>query len=133
MTGHPGATAVRIAGSHFVPDEMPFLQNLTQFDFHHRLAATSGPALVCFTAPACGACKRLRQVLGGTSWGPLALFEVDAGRDLALTREFEVFHLPAMFLFVDGRFHCELQAEATPDHLRHAIDAALRAPAQEAP
>lgn len=104
-------------------------------DFHHRLAETPGVSLVLFTGPACGACKRLKQILAEQSalFADIHLFEVDAGRDMALTREFGVFHLPAMFLFRDGDYHCALHSEAQPQHLRVAIDAALARPAEEAP
>lgn len=114
---------------------MSRLQSLDQFDFHHRLEQLPGVSLVLFTGPACGACKRLKRVLEGEPllFAELRLFEVDAQRDMALTREFGVFHLPAMFLYRDGAFHCELHSEATAHHLRHAIDAALAAPPQEAP
>jgi len=111
------------------------LARLDQFTFHHRLASTAGDALVIFTGPACGACRRLKRVLEehAEQFTDLRLFEVDAGEDMALTREFEVFHLPAMFLFRDGHFHCELHSEAQPQQLRRAIDAAFAAPAQEQP
>ena len=114
---------------------MPGIRQLDQFGFHHTLEASAGPALVFFTGPACGACKRLRRVLEEAAplFADIALFEVDAERDMGLVREFEVFHLPAMFLFRDGRFHCELHSEPTPPRLREAIDAALAAPSQEAP
>lgn len=104
-------------------------------DFHHRLAVTPGVSLVLFTGPACGACKRLKQVLAEQRelFADVHLFEVDAERDMALTREFGVFHLPAMFLFRDGDYHCELHSEAQAGRLRAAIDAALAGPAEEAP
>ncbi len=110
-------------------------QQLDQFDFHHALEEVAGVSLVFFTAPACGACKQLKRVLAEHSdrFSDIHLFEVDAQRELGVTREFGVFHLPAMFLFRDGVFHCELHAEARPDHLREAIHAALAAPAREAP
>jgi len=110
-------------------------RRLDQFNFHHVLAETEGVSLVYFTAPVCGACRQLKRVFerhaGEFAW--LNLFEVDAEQELALTREFEVFHLPAMFLFRDGDFHAELQAEATPQGLRAAVEAALAAEPQEAP
>jgi len=111
------------------------MQRLDQFTFHHTLAESRGVSLVIFTGPACSACRRLKAVLEGSGkmFSDLRLFEVDAGDDMALTREFEVFHLPAMFLFRDGEFHCELHSEAQPQRLRAAIDAALITPAGEAP
>ena len=110
----------------------PF-QQLDQFNFHHSLESAPGVSLVVFTGPACGACKTLKQVLEDPRFGELNLFEVDAGEEMGLTREYNVFHLPAMFLFIAGRFHCELQAEAQPARLRTAIDAALGGPPGEAP
>ncbi len=111
------------------------LKSLDQFSFHQTLAETRGTALVIFTGPACSACRRIKAVLEGSGqlFADLHIFEVDAGDNLALTREFEVFHLPAMFLFRDGEYHCELHAEAQPQRLRVALDAALAAPGQEAP
>ncbi len=111
------------------------LARLEQFEFHHVLGAAPGNSLVIFTGPACGACTRLKAVLTAERqlFADLHLFEVDAQRDMALTREFGVFHLPAMFLYRDGEFHCELHSEAVAGRLRAAIDAALAAPAQEAP
>lgn len=111
------------------------MKRLDQFSFHAVLAETRGPALVIFTGPACGACRHLKAVLEGSGqlFADLQLFEVDAGDDMALTHEFEVFHLPAMFLFCDGAYHGALHSEAQPQRLRGAIDAALAAPGQEAP
>ena len=83
------------------------LQQLTQFDFHHRLAETPGPSLVWFSGPGCGACRQLRRLFESNpdAFSGLQLFEVDAQQDMALTREFEVFHLPSLFLFLDGHYH----------------------------
>jgi len=108
---------------------------LDEFGFHHRLASTRGPALVMFTSIGCGSCRVWKQLLGAyhAQHPELALFEVDAGHAQALAREFSVFHLPALFLYRDGHFHCALQSEARPEKLRAAILAALAAPAQEAP
>lgn len=108
---------------------------VSQFEFHHLLEEVPGPALVLFTGPDCGACRQLKAVLaedGGILDG-VRLFEVDVERDMALMREFEVFHLPALFLFSDGQFHCELHSEPRPQRIREAIDAALARPPEEAP
>ncbi len=111
------------------------LPALNQFDFHAGLAAAAGTALVAFTAPGCGGCRHLRHVLLDVrrrqpDWH---LFEVDAQRDQALASEFEVFHLPTVFLFRDGAFHCELRAEASTSAIVAAALEALRRPAEEAP
>lgn len=114
---------------------MTGIRILEQFEFHHVLEETPGVSLVMFAGPACGSCRRFKQVLTDylARHDDLTVFEVDAERDLALTHEFEVFHLPGLFLFVDGRFHGELQSDAHPERLRAAIAARLAQPAEEAP
>lgn len=97
----------------------PLLQRLDQFNFYSTLADTPGPALVLFTAGACGACRHWKQLLQGFSRSDgIPGFEVDAGLDQALAQEFELFHLPALFLFVDGEFHRPLQCAANLTGLR---------------
>ncbi|MCB1774405.1 MAG: thioredoxin family protein [Gammaproteobacteria bacterium] len=108
---------------------------LDQFDFHPTLMHTTGIALVTFSSVDCGSCRHLRQVMQVVAREQPAwqLFEVDAQRDAALTREFDVFHLPALFLFADGEFHCEIHAEATPAAIIAATLAGLAQPPKEAP
>jgi thioredoxin-like negative regulator of GroEL len=111
------------------------VHQLDQFDFHPYLSGKTGTTLVSFISPDCGACRHLHRILGEVNsrrpdW---TLCVVDAQRDAALTREFEVFHLPTLFLFSNGEFHCELQAEAQPEKIIDAVTAALQQPAQEAP
>lgn len=111
------------------------IERLDQFDYHHRLEETQGPALVFFTGPHCGSCHQLRRALGQyrSRYGGLAIFEVDAERDLGLARAMNVFHLPSMFLYRDGRFHCPLHSQPLPAQLRQAIQQGLQQPAQEEP
>lgn len=108
---------------------------LDQFNFHHALAETEGSSLVFFTSPACGSCKQLKRMFEQhqDEFGEIQLFEVDAQREMALTNEFNVFHLPAMFLYHDGEFHADLHAEPTARAILAAINAALSQPAMEAP
>lgn len=111
------------------------LESLDQFNFHHRLAQWPQPAIVAFGSPGCGACRHLKQVLEALApqhpnW---LLAEVDVQQDGALAREFDVFHLPAMFLFYRGDFHCALNAEASPAAIERAVEQALQQPAEEAP
>ncbi|AOV17763.1 thioredoxin [Acidihalobacter aeolianus] len=108
---------------------------LTQFDFHHRLADTPGTALVLFSTSGCGACRSMRAALATLrprhpEWH---FFEVDAGEDLALTREFEVFHLPGLFLYRGGRYHAAVQAEPLPARVEGAVAALAAQPPEEAP
>jgi len=111
------------------------LPQLDQFEFHHRLGRTPGLVIVVFTSHGCASCKAWRRLLADYRRRHLEthVFEVDAERDLALTREFGVFHLPALFLYLQGRYHCALQSEARMERLEAAIATALAAPPQEAP
>ena len=111
------------------------LPRLDQFDFHPRLATMTGTTLVMFTSPDCGGCRHLRRVFQEVrrrepGWH---VFEVDAQRDPALSNEFEVFHLPTVFLFQDGAFHCQLKAEARTAAIISSARFALQQPAEEAP
>jgi thioredoxin 1 len=111
------------------------LPTLEQFEFHHVLEDLSGIAIVLFSAQGCGACKAMRRSLielrhTRPEWH---IFEVDSQRDIALTREFEVFHLPSLFLFHDGNFHGQLHSEPLPRQLLASIAARLSQPAEEAP
>lgn len=108
---------------------------LTQFDFHHILAERRGLSLVYFTAPGCGACRQLKRLFEEheKAFASMHLFEVDAQQEMGLTREFEVFHLPALFLFLDGHYHAPIHAEPRVQSLLDAIEAAADAAPQEAP
>lgn len=117
------------------PIDNASLPRLSQFDLHARLNGMTGIALLTFTGPACGSCRHLRRVLLELrrlrpQW---QLYEVDAEREPGLVNEFEVFHLPTIFLFHNGQFHCQLETEARPLAIIGAIDAALQQPAREAP
>jgi thiol-disulfide isomerase/thioredoxin len=111
-----------------------YLTALNEFDFHPSLSHSAGVSLVLFTAPHCGSCKAWMQLLQNLST-PLIqhAYSVDVQAATALAREYDVFHLPSLFLFVDGRFHAPLQAEAQPSAVVTAIQHALNAPAHEEP
>ncbi|MEJ2509321.1 MAG: thioredoxin family protein [Gammaproteobacteria bacterium] len=114
-------------------------RTLEEPDFYRVLAATQGPALIFFTSIGCASCRawhRLLQEYQSDARGRrrgLSIFSVDAQANMGLVREYEVFHLPALFLFRDGEFHCALHCEARIAELDEAIGAALAGPAQEAP
>ena len=103
--------------------------------FTRLLADTPGIALVVFTSPDCGGCRHLRRVLRQvqTAQPRWRLYEVDAQQDPGLVNEFEVFHLPTLFVFQNGEFHCQLSAEARPVAIVSATLEALGGPAEEAP
>lgn len=112
---------------------MGFLE-LTEFDFHPRLAASAGVAVVMFSGPDCGACKRLEKLLPNWLGGKADhLYKVDAQRSTALARSYEVFHLPSLFVFVNGHYHAPLQAEAAPTPMNAALEKVLAEPAHEEP
>ncbi|MEW6132859.1 MAG: thioredoxin family protein [Pseudomonadota bacterium] len=107
---------------------------LNEFDFHPRLAASPGVSVVMFSGPDCGACRQLEKQL--PAWlGEKAsrLYKVDVQKSTALAHAFEVFHLPSLFVFVDGRYHASLSAEAAPLPMRAALEKLLREPAHEEP
>jgi thioredoxin 1 len=110
------------------------LAPLSEFDYHTTLARTHGASLVLFTSPGCGTCRRVESLLPAAASDTLtALFKVDVQQATALARQFELFHLPALFLYRDGHFHAELNCAVTPIALQQAIDDALAKPAQEEP
>ena len=110
------------------------LAPLSEFDFHRVLAQSEGPALVMFGAPGCGTCRKVEKLLPGTVDGMVSgLFKVDVQQSTGLARAYEVFHLPALFLFVDGHFHAQIESEVTPPKMRAALEAALAAAPQDEP
>lgn len=107
---------------------------LTEFDFHQRLNASPGVALVMFSGPDCGSCRRLEKHLPDWLGGSVQhLYKVDVQRSTALARSYDVFHLPSLFVFVDGRYHAPLNAEAAPTPMRAALENLLAEPAHEEP
>ena len=109
-------------------------QELSDFDFHPRLAGSPGVAVVMFSGPHCGACKRLERLLPGWLAGDADhLYRVDVQKNAAMAHAYEVFHLPSLFVFVDGRYHAPLSAEAAPAPMRAALEKLLREPAHEEP
>lgn len=107
---------------------------LSEFDFHAQLAQCSGASLVFFTAPGCGSCRVWLQLLQHFNHPLLQqCFSVDAQLATALAREYDVFHLPSLFLFVNGHYQAPIQAQANPQLLAAAIADALAQPTQEEP
>jgi thioredoxin-like negative regulator of GroEL len=107
---------------------------LAEGDFHARLAAASGVTVVLFSAPHCGACRAWKRLLPDALADLASAFhEVDVSEATGVARYFGIFHLPAVFLYRDGRFHAELQCEARQAAIRQAVQSLLDAPAQEEP
>lgn len=112
---------------------LPVYQVLDEFDFHPRLAAAPGTALVLFSSPDCGTCRQVERRLPESVTPEVALFHVDVQTSPALARSFDLFHLPALFLYRDGVYHARLDCQVTPASLAVAIARALAAPAEEEP
>lgn len=112
---------------------MSVLRLLDEFNFHAGVAHSAGTVLVLFSSPDCGACRGVERRLPGLVDPDVALFRVDVQQSIALARQYEVFHLPALFLFKDGQYHAKVECEMTVDALRGAIASALARPPEEEP
>lgn len=100
-----------------------------------ELATRPGPALLVFTQKGCGACAALTRVLNQPWASPpgLTVWSMDAHEASAAVAELDVFHLPTMFLFVDGAFHAAVDCAPTARGVADAVHAALAGPAQDEP
>ena len=118
---------------------MRHVTELDEFNIHTVLAETAGISLIFFSGPHCSSCHHLKQLLNTEfqqiteHFSKFSAFEIKADKAAALVNEFGVFHLPSLYLYRDGEFHCELQAEAIPSKIIEAIEAALLKPAEEEP
>jgi thioredoxin-like negative regulator of GroEL len=117
---------------------MPFMSEITSLDdlnFFAVLADTAGAALVFFTAPSCGACRQLKTVLAKilAEGAAFRAFEVDAVHNGGLVNSLGVFHLPAMFLYLDGHYHRAIHCEPLASRILQAVDQAVFLPAEDEP
>ncbi|MHB1214795.1 MAG: thioredoxin family protein [Thiobacillus sp.] len=113
---------------------LPYFSRLAEGDFHTRLAASSGVAVVLFSAPHCGACRAWKRLLPSALADQAGVFyEVDVSEATGVARYFDIFHLPTIYVYRDGHFHAELQCEARPDSIRLAAHRLLSVPAQDEP
>jgi thioredoxin-like negative regulator of GroEL len=110
-------------------------QQLTQFDFHHYIEEQTGICLVVFSNRHCASCRYLEQLLDKyvAERADIQICLIDAQQEPGLVQEFEVFHLPGVFMFVDGQFHQPLHFEARLDKLEQSIHNALLQQPQDAP
>ncbi|MCU0811008.1 MAG: thioredoxin family protein [Thiobacillaceae bacterium] len=114
--------------------ETPAFTPLDEGGFHARLSRVAGVAVVLFSTPHCGACRAWKAVLPKALGDTAAqFFEVDVAQATGIARYYDIFHLPTIYLYRDGHFHAELQAEARIDAIRAATQGLLAAPAQEEP
>ncbi len=119
--------------------QMNRVAELDEFSIHEVLSTLDGIALVFFSGPHCASCHHLKSLLDVEfqcfldHFHDFVAFEIKADKAAALVNEFGVFHLPTMFLYRDGKFHCELHAQADPNKIIEAIEIALTKPAEEEP
>ena len=91
-------------------------------------------AVVLFSTPGCGACRTWKRLLPKALADSAAAFhEVDVSEATGVARYFGIFHLPTVYLYLDGQFHAELQCEAMPDAIRDKAHELLTAPPQDEP
>lgn len=108
-------------------------QRWSEPGFHRALAAQRGRVLLMFGERGCGACRAAMSRIPALAVDHLdRLVYLDASDCGGLLREFGVFHLPALFLFRDGRFQATLEAPIDAD-LGSTIDRIYAAPARDEP
>lgn len=93
-----------------------------------------GVALVLLTAPSCSACKLARRVL--PQWLASVVhhfYLLDVAEHAGIAKAYDVFHLPALFLFCDGHYHARLETELKQLSVQQETLRLLAAPAQEEP
>ncbi|NDP47679.1 MAG: thioredoxin family protein [Sulfuriferula multivorans] len=107
---------------------------LAEGEYHARLTACAGLAVVLFSSPHCGACRGWKRLLPDALLDQARTFyEVDVSEATGVARYFGIFHLPTIYLYRYGVFHAELQCEAKADRVRQTVYDLLQAPAQEEP
>lgn len=118
------------------PDARPLraFSPLSEGDFHARLAAHSGVAAVLFSAPHCGACRAWKRLLPDALSDVVeTFFEVDVSEATGVARYFDIFHLPTIYFYRDGRFHAQLQCPACRETIRETGLRLLEAAAEDEP
>lgn len=125
-----------MVGPHFFlsieVSSVPSLE-LTDLDADRKLLALEGVSLLVFHQ------RRLRVVPLGPAPSPAMdlpierLCWVDAGRNGGLVERYGVFHLPALFMVRDGRFHGALNVPLHQEALRGAVLAGSTALPEELP
>ncbi|MDH5376869.1 MAG: thioredoxin domain-containing protein [Gammaproteobacteria bacterium] len=110
-------------------------KQLDQFDYHSVLEETKGISLVLFVKQSCSSCKSWASLLlNYQNFHPaIQLFLLDVERDPGLGEEFELFHLPGIFLYIDGQFHATIQSEARLSQFEAAVQKAVFSLPQETP
>nr|WP_202162005.1 thioredoxin family protein [Pseudomonas aeruginosa] len=106
---------------------------LTDLDADRQLLALEGVSLLVFTSEGCASCRWARRHLPAMDLPIERLCWVDAGRNGGLVERYGVFHLPALFMVRDGRFHGALNVPLHQEALRGAVLAGSTALPEELP
>ena len=88
------------------------LFDLTKENFNDFINETSGLVLVEFYAPTCRSCQSLLGILEDISddyYGTLKVFKINSDTESELADTYDIFSLPTMILFKDGKPIQELQ------------------------
>lgn len=111
------------------------MEKVSELGFWQRMAAEQGLIILFFSSAGCHSCRIWRGLLREYEMTreDLRVWEVDAGIDMGLTREFDVYHLPALFLFKNGRYLRPLQVEARPQALHRLVESVKDLPGEEQP
>ena len=114
---------------------MSMLEQLNAHDFHHVLEQQRGVCLIIFSHDLCSSCRAWKNLLQNyiQDRPEIRVYEVNAETEMALTNEFEVFHLPALFLYKDGKFHAPVQCVASLEALDAHVASLLQAQAMDVP
>jgi len=118
-----------------ITSQRRFIRNLDDENFYAHLEATSGLSVIFFSSQGCASCRRWQEVFRDflANYDDVQIYAVDAQASMALTRAYDVFHLPSLFLFIDGQYHRSLQPHASTSSLRKMIDQAAALHAEDEP
>ena len=110
-----------------ITSQRRFIQHLDDENFYRYLESHQGLSVIYFTSHGCASCRRWRELFREflTVYDDVQVCAVDAQSNMALTQAYDVFHLPSLFLFIDGQYHRPLQPHASIASLREAIDQAV--------
>ncbi len=106
---------------------------LTDFDIDRSLLDLPGVSLLIFTSVGCASCRFAREVLPSLALPVERLCWIDAGHNGGAVQRYEVFHLPALFVVKDGRFHGAVQSRLTVSELAENVRRALSLGPEELP
>ena len=106
---------------------------LTDLDIDQQLLGLPGRSLLVFTSAGCSGCRWARLQLPGWPLPVDRVCWVDAGHNGGAVERYQIFHLPALFVVLEGQLLGQLQTRLTPAALADAIHHALTLTPEELP